>query len=684
MQSKIYTYALIRCLFNKNEDYIDTFWPFIVNVLPTDKSGLTLEQIQSEISDKFKIFIPIHSLGIISTRAARKNYITRDKKKCSITDKGLEYINKLESERDESRRVNELIDDAKQYLLNHHKIDIPFEEVESIIELIIKQNLEIFEQFIGENGIQKPKKTFSNNYDNALIDYLFYVEKSKPNIFKTLQDIIFGSIISTIVNQTSFEEYERDISSITVVLDANYLFSLLGLHYSEQCKPAKELYDLMKGQSNIDLKVFDFTVEEMTNVLKKFHTEQYHYPAGVKIDSIYSSMKANGYQSADVRELLVKLENKLWDLGIKIFPTKIDLNKYEIEPKERRYALEIYKKYQGTREQNHDLAAIEIIRNLRSGEKKKIEDCSAMFLTSDLKLGKFNYHEDGHKAKMTITEVIPDKLFTNILWLKNPKQKNGLHLSSWISLHTRNLFIDRSVWSKFYENLKILRDSKQINDLDISILLYDNHMQEILRETDPSDVSQLEGEKLLESLYKAKERLQTKHTNEIEDIKLFFDSELSKSKKEAEYYTEEVEKEYFKKYSEIDKEKETLEERLKSLEQDKINRETRILDHLSSWKKKQELETENNIDKIIRVISFVYIVFVFFALYFISDIILMHWNIVEPYAWLISMFLTAIAFYFGIKKDSFSVRAKIREKLFNKMFMKRLKQIEEVETLLSV
>lgn len=684
MNSKIYTYALIRCLFNENEDYIDTFWPFIINVLPSDNIGYTLEQIQTEINKKFKIYIPIHSLSIISTRAARKDYITRVKKKCLITEKGLEYISKLESERDESRRVNELIEDARLYLFTQHKIDIPSDEVESIIEQIIKQNLEIFEQFIGENGIHKPKKSFTNHYDVAIIDYLFYVEKSKPTIFKTLQDIIFGSIISTIVNQSSFEEYEKNITNITTILDANYLFSLLGLHYSEQCKPAKELYELMKNQPGIELKVFDFTVEEMTNVLKKFHTEQYLYPKGLKIDSIYSSMKANGFQSADVRELIVKLENQLWDLGIKILPTKIDLNKYEIEPKERRYTLEKYKKYQGTREQNHDLAAIDLIRKLRKGEKKKIEDCIAMFLTSDLKLGKFNYLEDGHKTKATITEVIPDKLLTNILWLKNPKQKNGLHLSSWISLHTRNLFIDRSVWSKFYENLKILRENKQITDLDISILIYDNHMQEILRDTDPSDVSNLEAERLLESLYKAKERFDNKHTNEIEDLKIFFDSEISKSKKEAEYYSEEIEKEYSQKITEVEKQKEKMEERLRLLEEDKINRETRILDHIGKWKKKQELETEKSIKKLLSIISIAYVLIVFLSLYFISDIILKHWNIVEPFAWLSSMFLTAIAFYFGIKKDAFSIRYKIREKLFNKMLLKKLKQIEEIETLLSV
>jgi hypothetical protein len=307
-----------------------------------------------------------------------------------------------------------------------------------------------------------------------------------------------------------------------------------------------------------------------------------------------------------------------------------------------------------------------------------------MFLTSDLKLSKFNYLEDGHKAKATIAEVIPDKFFTNILWIKNPKQPNTLHLSSWISLHTRNLFIDRSVWSKFYENLKILRDKNQINDLDISILIYDNHMQEVLRETDLSDVSNIEADKLLESLYKAKESLENKHTSEIEEIKLGFISEINQSKNESEHYSKKIENEYSLKLLDSDKKKEILEEKLKYLEEDKINRDTKILSYIGNWKKNKELETEKIIDKYLKVISIVFIFIIFLFLYFISDIILVNWNIVEPFAWLTSISLTLFAYYFGIKKDSFSIRSKIREKLFNKMLSKRLKQIEEIETVLNL
>jgi hypothetical protein len=540
MYSQLYTYTLIRCLYNKGEDYIDSFYPLIVNILPVDKSGLSLESIQSEIKNKFSLIVPIHSLTIIATRAKRKGFIERSQRQCFLTDKGLQFISKLETERDEARRINEFVEEAKLFLYNNHKIDIPTCQIELIIEKVIKENFEIFESFLdGSNHYEKPPKENINNYDSAIIDFLFYVENSKPFLFITLQDIIIGGIISTIIYTNNIEQSGKKLENLKIFFDSNYMFSLLGLRYAEQNKPARELFDLIKSQPNIELRIFDFTVEEMVHVLKKYQNEQTYYPDGVKIDSLYSSLKSLGWTSADVKEFIVSIEKKLSDIGIKLFSTPVEIDKYEPSDSDKRSILSRYKVEQGLREQNHDLAAIEQIRIFRKNNKKRIEYCDALFLTSDLKLSKFNYVEDKHKDNGTISEVIPDKLFTNLLWLKNPTHDKELHLSSWISLNTRHFFIDRSVWKAFYENLKMLRNQGKINDTDISILIYDKHIQEILRDTDPSDIHNIEAEWILGNIIKAKDRLDEKQKGEVKDLKIFFEEEIERSKKEVEFISQE-------------------------------------------------------------------------------------------------------------------------------------------------
>ena len=77
MYGQIYTYTLIRCLYNKGEDYLDSFYPLIVNILPADRSGQTLEEIQNNIISKYSLKVPLHSLSIIANRAKKKGYITK-------------------------------------------------------------------------------------------------------------------------------------------------------------------------------------------------------------------------------------------------------------------------------------------------------------------------------------------------------------------------------------------------------------------------------------------------------------------------------------------------------------------------------------------------------------------------------------------------------------------------------
>jgi len=682
VQKQIYTYVLIKCLFNKGEDYIDTFWPFIVNVLPHDKSGKSLDEIQKEIETNYKLKIPLHSLSIISSRATHKEYISREKRRCFITDKGLTYLSTLNSEHEESRRINELLNDAKEFLQKEYKLVISLDETEEIIERIIKNNLELFEQFIDTHDKKiKPSKIFDTEKDSAIVEYLFFVEKTKPALFQTLQDIVIGSIISTIVYRTNFEELNKKIEKLQIFLDSNYLFSVLGLHYAENNKPANELFNFMTLNKNIEIKVFDFTIEEMNNVLKKYQTEQYSYPIGYKINSIYSSLKVQGWTASDVKELLVNIESKLWEKNIQIQSTNIDLDNYKVDD-DLKSKLHIYKENQGTREQNHDLAAIDLIKKLRKKEKKTLENCSAIFLTSDIKLAKYNFNEYGHKNKLTIGEVIPDKILTSFLWLKSPNTNNQPHLFSWISIHTRYMFIDRTIWQMFYNTLKEMRMKNEITDVDISILLYDNQLQEVLLDMDPSDIQNIEAEWIFKGISEAKERLDMSQNKKIQNITLFFDEELKKSKKNSEYFDNEIKKKDVQLktlQNESDIKYFDIEKRLKQLEYKDSVRQTKILESISDWKNDQEKASEKYTSIALFFIILICITIILTISFTFYNMVSNQWSYLEPKIWFFTVLTTIVFYLLGITRKPSEIRRRLRNHIFNKIYQKRLKAIHDFE-----
>lgn len=645
MNNQLYTYSMVKVLYDQGKDYVDSFWPFVLRILPSDKSFLSIDAIQNLIKDKYGIEIPQHSLGTIITRAKRRGFMTQKEKKCALTDSGLKYLNMLEPERDVDRRINEFIEDARCFVNENESVTLSSDDTKNLVQAFIKEHIEFFEQYVKPESAATQlgiRDKILRDYENSLLNYFSEVERAKPSIFKTLRDIVCGGIISAMIHSESFTESIRRFEHTSVYLDTNYVFSMLDLHFDEYNKPAQELLKLMESESAFKFRVFDFTVDEIVGVLRNYQNEQYLYLPSIKVSSIFSSLKAKGWTAADVREFIVKIEEKLWGLGIGIEPTKVDLEKYIPTKKEYRGILSRYKPGQGILGQNHDLAAIEKIMEIRRQSMWRIESAKAFFLTSDVRLTKYNFLEMGHKKKVTICEVILDRLLTNILWLKNPTLIKELPLKSIIAMHSRHLFIDKEVWKRFYDTVEDLRKKGNINEKDISILLYDQHIQEVLRTYDSENAEEVNAGFVLEN---------------IKDVK----KHLDKAKEQ-----------------ELERQKGAFEERIAQIEKDKNERWYHALDRIKEGIKKEA----NKLAKYLYVglVIMTVILLVVVSVWTIP-LVLRKWDVIEPIVWLVSAFFSIIWFLLGFKFDPLRIRVRLREWLFNLIYLRKLRnlRVEELE-----
>jgi len=370
MSSQLYTYSMIRALYDKGEDYIDSFWPFVLCVLPPDKSALSYDAIQGIIEKKYGLDIPQHSLGVIVTRAKHKNLISAKNRRCALTENGLKYLQTFEPEKDVNRRINELLEDARGFLKEKHHVTLSSTDIRELIQAFVKEHIEFFEQFINPEGVTAELSTqekILQAHEAALLSYLAGVERAKPSIFNTLQEIVCGSIISAILRGKSLAEATKRFEHTSVYFDTSFAFSTLALDFDAYNKPAQELLKLMNLERSFRFKVFDFTVDEMVRVLRNYPKEHHLYLPNIKVGSIFSSLKAKGWTTADITEFIVKIEENLWKLGITVEPTRVDLQKYTPTSENQRDALLKYKPEQRELGQNHDLAAVEKIVEIRKG-----------------------------------------------------------------------------------------------------------------------------------------------------------------------------------------------------------------------------------------------------------------------------------------------------------------------------
>lgn len=621
----LYTYAIAKTLYEKFGDYIDTFYAFVLKVLPEDRTPVDFSYIQKNIEQNSGMFIPEFSLTSIITRAKRKGYLIEQAGYVKLTDKGDKYVQNLESEGDVNRRVNELLEDIKLYLNEPH---LKIEEVYKIILCFINENIDpIIDFFNPTKSCNLGKGIKIHKYEGKLLEYFKIADQSKPNLYKTLQDIVYGSIISLSASFSNIAEINQKFRDVQIFLDSNFLFSLFELHYPEMDKPVKELFEMLKN-NKFTIKVFDFTIQEIVHVLSNYANEQYMYIQGIKVNSIYCNLKSKGWTKEDAYEFIQKIEEKIWNLGIHIYPAKIDIDTYVPN---RDYVSKIQKykpllPYQSEQTYYHDLGAIEKIKEIRGSPKREIEKSVAIFLTSDLKLSRFDFLELKHKQNLTVCEVIPDRLLTNILWLKNPSMIKDVPLQKIIAIHSRGVFIDQKIWSRFYFNVKKLRDENHITDRDVAMLFYSGHIEKALLEFNDTDVEKITTGFIEEQIDDARKKIDKETQEKIESHKVIFEEKIA---------------------GEIDKQR-VWESKIKKI--------------------KSKIEGESK-DKAVFVTNFEFVILLILILIFLKIILSLPKGITS-----IVQAAISICTFLGFKFDMFHIRSKSIDMRFNLYYQKKLKE----------
>jgi len=662
--SMLYTYGMIRVFYNAGTDYIDSFIPFVLNVISDNNKYKHLD-VKNKINQEYGLVIPEYSLDVIINRAHKKQYLMRTGKTVMILEEGKKLWESFSSDRETVRRINELVVDSHKYITSK-KIEISEADVYKYLFAFIKDNLKSFDIFLSdkspENGVLVNQ--FPRSLDQAMVEYFLNIEKQKPTLFNTLQDVIAGSIISVSLYSQNLSELGRKFEPIIAYLDTNILFSLLGLHSDEQCRPVAELYSLMNETGVFRYKVFDFTLDEMRSVLKNYKSNEHVYLSFIQTDSIYSSLKRKGWTSADVVGYIAKLEEVLYSKNIQIATTGINLEEYVV-PEEIKTELLSYKEYKTMKGISHDVLAIEKISKLRSVRTTTIEKSKAIFLTSDIKLAKYNYNKS-HKASGTISEVISDKLLTNIIWLKKPRQSQNLPITAIISAFRSGKFINHNVWDKFIERLKELRRDKKIEDSDISALIYDNHFHEIMYEI-RNDTGKIDDNFILANVEEARNRYIKEKKNmlarDIEKEKQF-ESEMSLKLTEIEEMQSDLMKTEMEREEIASKKDEIVNAVLVVIESKKASHSKRslIISKTCVWTIK------------LLLLWLMYKTFEIVNAYFNT-----HWSAVEPTYTAIQLFIPiAIWILIGMLPSSKVVFKKMQDYIYNKLYIANLRQDKQL------
>ncbi len=501
MERIIYTYALIKVLFDQKRDFIDSFIPLILSTL-LENSIIDLKSIQQKLIEEFELSIPIHVLKTIVKRAKRRGYLEEDLTGWHFTREGFDHIKSLEERGTVQRRINALVESAQIFFKSRDEL-LTTEAIKRLLYNFIRIELYSLIKFLDpttDNEITIDRSREGKETRAILVEFILEIQEKRPAEFQILKELVYGGIIAATLHKENLTE-QKSFDRISVYLDSNFIFNLL-YGSDETKKAAQELVDIIK-QEGLTLRIFDFTVEEMCSVIENYPRISKQYPSGIQIDSIYSTLRRAKWTFSDAKDFVVNVDTILGNLGVDIVQTNRgeELESYVSTNQSLTDAVMRYKPAQSLIARNRDLITIEEIKKIRKKSSRNIEDVNAIFLTCDNGLHSADIFGDSHREKGTIGEVILDSLFASILWIKNPGI--DLPVDVIIASHSRDLLIDRRVWDKFYTIINTLKERGDINNDQVAALFYHGYLNEFLRKFDSSDADNITEGVVLDRVEKA-------------------------------------------------------------------------------------------------------------------------------------------------------------------------------------
>jgi len=405
--------AVIKAIYdNKRKNILDILKPFILYII--DENGSITEENIMEILKKDFYFANLPS-------SILKRIINKLNKEFIIIKNNCEYsINKRENVSKQIDRFKEILKEGKkeeEEVLKSIKDYFKSKSKHKTTDEIRK----ILSRFLNENGyiLYKDINYHIDTKNNDMYILGKYIEEHIKNddyILNYLVNIIEGSLLATAL-YVNAEGDLSNLSKVSVYLDTTLLLRVIGAKLPDDNSSASELMDLLV-QQKANIKCYRHTYDEVRNII-----EEYGKNIGKLRERTLEGYEIKCYDLDNITIILQELENMFNKRGIKIVDTPIITEKkYKSMISEKELYNRIkegYKTNVNDKTIYNDVASIRSImieRNLK--KSNKLEECKAIFVTTNEELRTISNELLKEKEKFTVSPSLTDLDMIAILYTK--------------------------------------------------------------------------------------------------------------------------------------------------------------------------------------------------------------------------------------------------------------------------
>lgn len=438
------------------EGPIDVFVPLVkkslhyLNVNQNQYKGANINEIRAEIEKQYGIDFPLPVLKSILKKLA--NEINSETEKVfELYQDGAFWIKNYifedydEQIKESKRKIQDLQKAFKEFCLINNVPDI---DETCIIKFIEKNKLSI-SRYLANT-------TVSNGEDYTIpalfIDYF----RNLPNFYAQIKDIYLGSILTCALEY----QFVNTKIEVTLLLDTNFIVSLIDLNTPESTHTCKKLLEVCK-KIGYKFAVLPETIEEIRNLIN-FKSANYDKVAISKFinkEDIFNACERRKLSKVDLDRISDNLEKILEENKIIIIANTTSLkNKAKFSNEYR-----LFKKYRNTdRAALHDAMAIIYVKEKRGKSIREFESVNCWFVNNSIS---HDMDSEGIDAIINSNnnqyqpEIIKADNLLNILWLSNPDINTTLANSELVDMGLTSL-----VAFTLNESLPKARIIKELDD----------------------------------------------------------------------------------------------------------------------------------------------------------------------------------------------------------------------------
>jgi len=381
---------------------------------------------------------------------------------------------------------------------------------------------ELFQDFCGESNIkigdrksifsflEKNKLSLGKYLSNSELtdktedftaeaQFIKYFKKI-PVVYDLLKSLYLGSLLSEYI-EYSPENVDMDVE---LLLDTNFIISLIDLNTVESTKTCNTLIDIAKSQG-YKLSILIETIEEIKFLLaKKAETLNTTYLVKkIYAEDILNACQRRSLTKVDIERIIDNIESTLHKSDISIITDYNEIKKEALESDDYEY----YKsKRMSDISAKHDVYALYYVKNKRGYRKlHNFSDVNCWFVNNAITRG---YTKSSYENSYQ-PEIIKADDLLSILWLSNPQ------VNSLVSLdQLADIGISSLVSLTFTESLPKTAIIQELEDNIQKYAKEDIKTQDIIRVATRIADKQLTN---IEELNKLAKEDQEKFVNKLEE-----------------------------------------------------------------------------------------------------------------------------------------------------------------------